>query len=131
MPLSEKKKASNLKWDSANLKRMSLAVPVDQHKHLIEHTEITGETVNSFLKRAINETIIRDDWNFCGIHDEYNESRDSERVDGLTLVELTKIKAVLECLNLDESKREDRLIIDIRDRVAKVWKNAVANDKQP
>lgn len=60
MPLTEKKKASNAKWDAANLKRMSLAVPVDLHDRMREHVKETGETVNGFIKRAIDETIIRD-----------------------------------------------------------------------
>ena len=60
MPLTDKKKASNAKWDAANLKRMSLAVPVDLHDRMKEHIKSTGETVNGFIKRAIDETIIRD-----------------------------------------------------------------------
>lgn len=60
MALSEKKKASNAKWDAANLKRMSLAVPVDLHERLTAHTQETGESVNGFIKRAIEETISRE-----------------------------------------------------------------------
>lgn len=58
--MTEKKKASNAKWDAANLKRMSLAVPVDLHDRMREHVKETGETVNGFIKRAIDETISRD-----------------------------------------------------------------------
>lgn len=58
--MTEKKKASNAKWDAANLKRMSLAVPVDLHDRMQEHVKETGETVNGFIKRAIDETISRD-----------------------------------------------------------------------
>lgn len=57
MPLSEKKKASNAKWDAENLKRLSLAVPVSLHDRMKEHTEKTGETMNGFIKRAIVETL--------------------------------------------------------------------------
>lgn len=60
MPLSEKKKASNAKWDKKNLLRMSLAVPVDLHLSMKEHTQKTGETMNGFIKRAIAETIEKD-----------------------------------------------------------------------
>ena len=60
MPLTEKKKASNAKWDSVNLKRMSLAVPVDLHERMTDHVRVTGESVNGFIKRAIDETITRD-----------------------------------------------------------------------
>ena len=61
MPITEKKKASNTKWDSANLKRISVAMPVELHKRMARHIERTGETTNGFVKRAIDETIIRDD----------------------------------------------------------------------
>ena len=60
MPLSEKKKASNAKWDSANLKRLSLALPVDDFSQMQEHIKQTGETQNGFIKRAIKETMSND-----------------------------------------------------------------------
>lgn len=60
MPITEKKKASNAKWDSENLKRISVAMPVDLHERMIEHIEETGETKNGFVKRAISETIMAD-----------------------------------------------------------------------
>ena len=61
MPLTDKKKASNAKWDAENLKRMSLAIPVDQYDRMREHISDTGETVNGFLKRAIDVTIEQDE----------------------------------------------------------------------
>lgn len=57
MPLSEKKKASNAKWDAVNLKRLSLAVPCSLHDRMKEYTERTGETMNGFIKRAILEAL--------------------------------------------------------------------------
>lgn len=60
LPITEKKKASNAKWDSENLKRISVAMPVDLHERMIEHIEETGETKNGFVKRAISETIMAD-----------------------------------------------------------------------
>lgn len=60
MPLSEKKKASNAKWDSANLKRLSLALPVADYERMQEHIKKTGETQNGFIKRAIQETVSND-----------------------------------------------------------------------
>lgn len=57
MALSEKKKASNAKWDSENLKRMSLAVPVEMHERMQARIEQTGETMNGFIKRSITETL--------------------------------------------------------------------------
>lgn len=61
MPLTEKKKASNAKWDSENLKRISVAMPVDLHTRMVKHIKETGETTNGFVKRAIDETIVNDD----------------------------------------------------------------------
>lgn len=60
MPLSEKKKASNARWDAENLKRMSLAVPCQLYDRMKEHVEKTVETTNGFIKRAISETIDND-----------------------------------------------------------------------
>ena len=60
MPLSEKKKASNAKWDAENLKRMSLAVPCSLHDRMQEHIQKTGESMNGFIKRSIMETIEKD-----------------------------------------------------------------------
>ena len=57
MPLSEKKKASNAKWDSMNLKRISLALPVSLYQKMKDHIGSTRETMNGFIKRAIQETI--------------------------------------------------------------------------
>lgn len=63
MPLSEKKKASNAKWDAENLKRMSLAVPCSLYDRMKEYTQVTGETMNGFIKRAITETLEKDEQN--------------------------------------------------------------------
>ena len=60
MALSEKKKASNAKWDSENLKRMSLAVPVEMYERMQARIEQTGETMNGFIKRSIVETLDRE-----------------------------------------------------------------------
>ena len=60
MSLSEKKRASNAKWDSANLKRLSLALPVADYERMQEHIKQTSETQNGFIKRAIKETMSND-----------------------------------------------------------------------
>ena len=61
MPLSEKKKASNAKWDAENLKRLSLAVPCSLYDRMKGYTQKTGETMNGFIKRAINELLAQED----------------------------------------------------------------------
>ena len=57
MPVSESRKAANAKWDSANLKRMSLAIPNKLYERLKDHTDANIETVNHFIRRAI-ETLL-------------------------------------------------------------------------
>lgn len=42
------------------LKRISLEVPKEYYNKIKSHTETTSETVNGFIKRAIEETIKRD-----------------------------------------------------------------------
>ena len=60
MALSEKKKASNEKWDAKNLKRMSLALGVDEYERLRAYLDQTGESMNGFIRRAIAEKLDRD-----------------------------------------------------------------------
>lgn len=57
---TEAKKKGNRKWDAANLDRLSLAVPKGRKAEIQAHAQDMGETVNGFLKRAIEETIERD-----------------------------------------------------------------------
>lgn len=42
------------------LKRIPLDVTPEQYESIKEHTDATHESVNGFIKRAINETIERD-----------------------------------------------------------------------
>ena len=57
MPLSESRKKSNVKWDSVHLKRMSLAVPLTLYEQMSAYIQMSGETMNGFIKRAIIKTI--------------------------------------------------------------------------
>ena len=61
MPLSEARKAANAKWDAANLKRMSLAVPVERYEKMTQRIKETGETMNGYLNRLIESDINSDD----------------------------------------------------------------------
>lgn len=42
------------------LKRIPLDVPVEKYNQIKAYTESRGETVNGFIKRAIDETMERD-----------------------------------------------------------------------
>lgn len=57
MPVSEKKKASNAKWDAANLCRMSLAIPKDLRAQIDAYIAQSGESINGFIRRAITEAL--------------------------------------------------------------------------
>ena len=61
MPISEKKRESNRKWDAENLKRLSLAVPVERYEKMKQKITETGETINGFLNRIIDENTKTDD----------------------------------------------------------------------
>ena len=59
MPLSESRKAANAKWDAGHLKRLSLAMPVEEWERLQEATKKTGDSQNAFIRKAIKEKIQR------------------------------------------------------------------------
>lgn len=58
---TEARKAGNKKWDAANLDRMSIALPKGRRDAIKAHASARGESVNSFIGRAIAETMERDD----------------------------------------------------------------------
>ena len=57
---TEAKKNSNLKWDTANLDRMSLALPKGSRETIKAHAAAQGESTNAFIKRAIDCQMERD-----------------------------------------------------------------------
>lgn len=48
------------KYRKEKLKRISLEVQKEYYETIKAYTESTGETVNGFIKRAINETMKKD-----------------------------------------------------------------------
>ena len=54
------RKEYNKNYKKEKLKRIPLDVTQDHYNDIKSHTEKTHETVNGFIKRAINETIERD-----------------------------------------------------------------------
>ena len=50
----------NIDYAKNNLKRIPLDVQKEHYKTIKAHAESRNETVNGFIKRAINETIVRD-----------------------------------------------------------------------
>ena len=57
---TEAQKQSALKWDSANLDRLSLALPKGSKERIRAHAVAHNESVNGFIGRAIKETMERD-----------------------------------------------------------------------
>lgn len=53
MPVSDKKKASNKKWDAANLDRMSFTLPKGQKATVQAAAASVGESVNEYTQRAL------------------------------------------------------------------------------
>lgn len=53
MPITEKKKASNKKWDAANLDRMSFTVPKGQKATVQAAAAAAGESVNEYTQKAL------------------------------------------------------------------------------
>lgn len=60
MPYSESSKAASMRYAAKNLKRVPLDMQRTQYDDLKAHAEARGETVNGFIKRAISETMERD-----------------------------------------------------------------------
>ncbi len=57
---TDKKKASNLKWDSNNLDRISIAIPKGQKDTVKAAAAQRGESVNAYIYRAVLERMERD-----------------------------------------------------------------------
>ena len=53
----------NIEYAKRSLKRIPLDVQKEQYEIIKDHAENQGESVNGFIKRAINETIERDKGN--------------------------------------------------------------------
>ena len=56
----ENKKKYNVEYKKTSLKRVPLDMQLSDYEELKSHVAETGETVNGFIKRAISETIDRD-----------------------------------------------------------------------
>lgn len=53
MPISDKKKASNKKWDAANLDRMSYTLPKGQKATVQAAAAAVSESVNEYTQKAL------------------------------------------------------------------------------
>ena len=58
---TEARKEGTRKWDTANLDRVSVAMPKGKKDIIKAHAEARSESVNGFINRAIDEAIERDE----------------------------------------------------------------------
>lgn len=57
---TEARKEGNRKWDAANLDRLSIALPKGRREAIKARADVHGESVNSFIGRAISEALERE-----------------------------------------------------------------------
>ena len=60
MPNSEKKTRYNIEYAKKNLKRVPLDLQIEKYNIVKAHADRKGESLNGFIKRAIDETIQRE-----------------------------------------------------------------------
>lgn len=60
MPTPDAVKRATRKYDLEKIDRVFMRVPKGKKELLQEHASSQGETLNSFLNRAVNETMERD-----------------------------------------------------------------------
>lgn len=93
---SEARKNANKNWDSKNLDRISIALPKGSKDDLKAYAESQGESVNSFIKRAITEVTEMDN-----MHRAYQRGllrqleKANEALDNNNLAEVKRILSVL------------------------------------
>ena len=63
MAVSKAQQKAVNKYMAANYDRINVTTPKGKKDEIKAHAEGTGESVNSFINRAIDETIRRDDEN--------------------------------------------------------------------
>lgn len=56
-PYTENRKKSNQQWDSANLDRISIALPKGTKALISDRCKETGESMNAFFKRLIQSEL--------------------------------------------------------------------------
>lgn len=60
MPYSETAYKASQKYKAGNIKRVPLDMQKSSYEEIKAHAEAHGESVNGFIKRAISETMERD-----------------------------------------------------------------------
>lgn len=63
MPNSPNKKSYNAKYAKTNLKRIPLDVQKEKYEQIKAAADTAGEKINSYIKKAIDERMERDNQN--------------------------------------------------------------------
>lgn len=61
MVISEKKKASNQRWDDANLKRFTVSIPIQLYEELMKRVAGKSISRNRYIRDAIIHEMSADD----------------------------------------------------------------------
>lgn len=61
MKMTEARKEYLKEYKKEKLKRVPLEMPHEMYTHVLQHSALQGESVNGFIRRAIQETMERDD----------------------------------------------------------------------
>ena len=60
MPVSEARRRANDKWLKERVEEVKFRVPKGKKEIIQQHVAQTGESVNAFLNRAVDEAMERD-----------------------------------------------------------------------
>jgi len=66
MAYNDASKKAAQKYKAANIKRIPLDMQISQYEAVQTHAKAHGESVNGFIKRAIQETMVRDNQSDAG-----------------------------------------------------------------
>lgn len=60
MPVSKARQRANAKYNKKAYDRLEMQVPKGQKEVILEHAKTRGESLNQFLKRAVNNQMLID-----------------------------------------------------------------------
>lgn len=63
MPYNDKKRASNRRWDMANMSRLSVAIRKNDHETIKQAASRAGQSVNAYIVQSIRERMDREQAN--------------------------------------------------------------------
>jgi hypothetical protein len=92
MAVSERKKASNKKWDVANIERLSIAVPRGERDEIRASAAAAGESINKYIIAAIRARMGDADGSAAPAAEIFQAAQPGQVLDGAAL-ESAKVAA--------------------------------------